>query len=72
MDQSILTLITILPLAAFWGWMFADMTKNDNLPPCFITITGRRDPKLDWAFVFFFLNMFTAIFYYATVYRNRH
>jgi hypothetical protein len=72
MGQLILMLIMLLLVVGFWGWMFSDMTKNDNLPPCFITITNGRDPRLDWTFMFFFFNMFTALFYYVTVYRNRH
>jgi hypothetical protein len=70
MVQLILLLLP-LPLLAFWAWMFSDMTKNDNLPQCFLTFTNGRNPSFDWTVAFIFLNVFTAIFYYVTVYKNR-
>jgi len=70
MTQLILALLP-LPLVVFWLWMFSDMTKNGNLPPCFITVTNGRNPGVDWTMAFVFLNVFTACIYYITVYRNR-
>ncbi len=70
MEQLILILIP-LPLVVFWLWMFSDMTKNDNLPQCFITFTNGRNSSFDWTFAFIFLSVFAAIFYYVTEYRKR-
>jgi hypothetical protein len=70
MTQLILALLP-LPLVVFWLWMFSDMTKNGNLPSCFITLTNGRNPGFDWTMAFVFLNVFTAFIYYVTVYRNR-
>ncbi len=70
MGQLILTLIPFL-LLIFWAWMFSDMLRNENLPPCFITFTNGNDPRFDWTVVFVFLNVFAAMFYYANEYRNR-
>jgi hypothetical protein len=70
MEQLILLLIPLSSLA-FWAWMFSDMTKNDNLPQCFLTFTNGRNPSFDWTVAFIFLSIFTAIIYYVTVYRNR-
>jgi hypothetical protein len=66
--------LTLIPLAllAFWLWMFADMTKNDNLPECLVSFTNGRDARLDWKIAFIFLNLFAAIVYYFNVYRNRY
>jgi amino acid transporter len=69
MLQVILALIP-LSILVFWAWMFADMMKNDNLPSCFVTFTGGRDPKFDWMVVFFLLSFFAAVFYYSNVYRR--
>jgi hypothetical protein len=70
MAQLILALLP-LPLIVFWLWMFSDMTKNGNLPQCFITLTNGRNAELDWTVAFIFLNVITAMFYYVTVYRKR-
>ncbi len=58
----IIPLITILPLIVFWLWMGRDMMNNDNLP-------GRS--KDYWTLAFIFMNVFTAVFYYATEYKKR-
>jgi hypothetical protein len=65
-------LIIIVPLIAFYLWMFRDMSNNDNLPPCFINLTNGRNLKFDWTFAFIFLNILTAGYYYFTSYRQRH
>lgn len=66
-------ILALLPLTAlgFWFWMFWDMTKNDNLPPCFLTVTNGNNPGFDWMVAFLFLNVFTAMVYYVTVYKKR-
>ncbi len=69
--QWITGLIIALPVVVFWLWMFSDMTKNGNLPQCFITVTNGRNSGFDWTAAFIFLSVFTAIFYYVNVYRNR-
>lgn len=73
MVQLIQVILVLLPfvLLLFWAWMFSAMTKNDNLPPCFITFTNGKNPGFDWTVTFIFLNVFTAMVYYVTVYRNR-
>jgi len=73
MVQLVQLILVLLPLVLllFWAWMFSDMTRNDTLPPCFITVTNGRNPGLDWMVAFIFLNVFTAMIYYVTVYRNR-
>ena len=70
MDQLIPALIP-LPLLIFWAWMFSEMVKNENLPPCFVTFTRGSDPKFDWTVAFVFLNIFAAVFYYVNEYRQR-
>ncbi len=71
MAEALLVLIPIA-LLAFWAWMFFDLTKNDNLHSCFITISGWRDARLDWNVAFIFLNVIAAFFYYVYEYRIRH
>jgi hypothetical protein len=55
-------MIFILPLLAFWAWMFTDMRANDRLP---------GSAKSDWALAFILLNIFGAVLYYLNVYRGR-
>jgi cbb3-type cytochrome oxidase subunit 3 len=69
--MELILILLPLSLLAFWAWMFSDMTKNDNLPQCFITFTNGRNPNFDWTVTFIFLNVFAAIVYYATVYKNK-
>jgi hypothetical protein len=68
--QLIIAIIPIVPIL-FWLRMFSHMTKNDNLPQCFITFTNGRNSRLDWTMAFLFLSVFAAMVYYVTVYRNR-
>ncbi len=56
-------LIVIVPLFIFWGWMFSDMTKNENL-------SSRS--RSDWTLAFVVLNIFAAISYYFNEYRRRY
>jgi hypothetical protein len=59
---QLIPLIVILPLVVFWGWMFNDMAKNEDLPSIF---------KPYWMMAFILLNIPAAIFYYYTIYRSR-
>lgn len=65
---QILVLVIPIVLLAFWAWMFNDMTKNDLLPPCFISISSGRNVRQDWMVAFVVLNIFTAGYYYLTEY----
>ncbi len=56
-SSVIISLMIILPLVAFWLWMFQDMTNNANLP---------SESKSNWTLAFLFGNVFAAAFYYAT------
>jgi ABC-type multidrug transport system permease subunit len=73
MDQLTHVILVLLPLVAllFWLWMFWDMSNNEHLPQCFLSFTQGNNPTFDWWVVFIFLNVFAAIFYYVSVYRNR-
>jgi hypothetical protein len=59
---QLIPLILILPLLAFYIWMFRDMTHNDALSP---------DVKQNWMWMFILFNVFAAAFYYVREYRNR-
>jgi cbb3-type cytochrome oxidase subunit 3 len=59
---QLIPLILVLPLIAFWAWMFRDMLNNDSLPD---------DAKNGWTIAFILLNVFAAVIYYAMIYRNR-
>jgi hypothetical protein len=54
--------IIILPLLAFWVWMFSDMLNNNRLPD---------ELRSQWAVAFILLSVFAAVLYYANIYRNR-
>lgn len=62
MTQAMLPLIFVLPLIAFYFWMFWDLTSNDSLSP---------DARNYWVVAFIVLNVFAAAWYYITVYRSR-
>ncbi len=57
-----LPLLLVIPLIAFWIWMFRDMLNNRDLSD-----TARNG----WIIAFIFLNAFAAVFYYAYEYRNK-
>ncbi|MFI5274719.1 MAG: hypothetical protein ACHQ4H_16935 [Ktedonobacterales bacterium] len=61
--QVIPPLILLLLCLTFWGWMFRDMVGNADLP---------RSAKDNWTITFVLLNVFGAVIYYNTVYRNQH
>ena len=59
---QLLPLLLVIPLIAFWIWMFRDMLNNRDLSD-----TARNG----WIIAFIFLNAFAAVFYYAYEYRNK-
>jgi cbb3-type cytochrome oxidase subunit 3 len=59
---QLIPFIFILPLIAFWAWMFRDMANNDRLP---------SSAKDNWTLAFILGNVFAAVVYYATEYRGR-
>ena len=59
--MPIVGIFIVLPLVAFWAWMFRAMITNDTLP---------ESAKNTWTFVFILFNVFGAVIYYATEYRN--
>ena len=65
--QIILWLVA-LAIFSFWLWMFWDMSANETLSKCYITIT--KDPKLDWMLAFVFLNILTAGLYFFTEFKH--
>src|SRR5215469_832394 len=65
--SPLISLIVIIPLIAFWLWMFDDMLKTDRLPGLLT-----NDARLDWMVAFILFNVFAAVVYYAIVYRQRH
>ena len=69
----LITLLIVLPLIAFWLWMFQDMTKNVYLPDnSAAPLTWPPASKYTWTLAFIFLNVFVAAFYYAWEYKKRH
>ena len=62
LPQVLIPLAIIVPLIAFWLWMFRDMTNNRYL---------LDNEKNTWTVLFIFLNVFAAVLYYVNVYRNR-
>ena len=59
---QLLPLLLVIPLIAFWIWMFRDMLSNPN-----ISDTARNT----WIVAFIFLNVFAAVVYYVYEYRNK-
>ena len=60
-----------LILVPFWLWMFWEMSHNDELPECVVSVSAKRDTQLDWAIAFVLFNIVTAGYYYAAVFRKR-
>jgi hypothetical protein len=50
--------------------MFDAMTRNENLPLCFVTVSGGSNVKLDWTFAFVVLSIVSAAIYYLNVYQR--
>lgn len=60
---QLIPLLFIIPLIAFWAWMFRDMLNNDDLLP---------DAKQNWTWAFILLNVFAAAVYYGGIYQQRN
>lgn len=60
--QILLPLIIALPLIVFWLSMFSNMMDNPRL---------LANEKTTWTLAFLFMNVFAAIIYYTTQYRNQ-
>ncbi len=70
--SQLIPIIVLLPVIAFWLWMFWDMTGNDRLPDISTPLlTWPPSSKFGWTLAFILLNVFSAIFYYFWEYRNR-
>ncbi len=69
--SQLIAVLIPLPFLAFWAWMFMDMLRSDELPGCFLSVTGGGNPKSDWTAMFVLLNLATALLYYTEVYRKR-
>jgi len=67
----LIPVIIVLPLLAFWLWMFWDMTNNQDLPndPA-LQLRWPPATKLEWTLVFVILNVVAAGYYYFTEYKN--
>jgi hypothetical protein len=63
-------LILILPLVAFYLWMFRDMLHNDYLGPPPFVVSPVNGARYNWMFDFMFLNVFAAAIYFVNEYRN--
>ena len=59
---QLLPLLLVIPLIAFWIWMFRDMLNNRDLSDT---------AKSGWIIAFIFLNVFAAVVYYVYEYRNK-
>lgn len=65
-------IVIIALLLGFWLWMFYDMINNDEIPSQ--EPAGLRWPpvaKNHWIIFFVILNIFTAGYYYFTVYKEK-
>ena len=70
---QLISIIIILPLIAFWFWMFWDMSGNPSLPNTSNPLlTWPPTSKNGWLFFFVFLSVFAAAYYYVFEYRKRH
>ena len=72
MQAGLLSLAVIVPLIAFCAWMFNDMLQNDDIPS--MEPTGFHWPpeaKNHWTVFFIIFSIFTAGYYYFTVYRRQ-
>ncbi len=67
-------IVVVLPLLAFWMWMFSDMINNTDLPrwPFWDVTDSDSLPsrRFNWTLAFALLNVFAAAIYYSTVYTN--
>jgi hypothetical protein len=69
---QLISVVIAVMLIAFWAWMLNDMINNDDIPS--MEPPGFRWPpvaKNHWIVFFIVLSIFTAGYYYFTVYRER-
>lgn len=72
MLATLIPFIVIMLLIAFWAWMLHDMLNNDDIPS--MEPNGFRWPpvaKNHWIIFFIIFSIFTAGYYYFTVYHER-
>ena len=67
----LIPLIIVLPLLAFYLWMFSDMLSNDYLGPPPLVASPASGSKYNWTFDFILLNVFAAALYFVTEYRRK-
>jgi hypothetical protein len=68
----LIPLIISLSIVAFWAWMLNDMLHNDDIPST--EPVGFRWPpvaKNHWIVFFIIFSLFTAGYYYFTIYREQ-
>ncbi len=68
------TLIILIPAAliVFWLWMFNDMLHNDDIPNSHpVILSWPPEAKNHWIIFFIILSIFTAGYYYSTVYHAK-
>lgn len=66
------TLIPIGIMLAFYVWMFREMANDETLPPGkYQDFAWPPVSQADWFLIFVILNVFGAVLYYSTRYRNR-
>ncbi len=68
---TVFAVLMVQGLLVFWAWMFVDMTGNQDMPYCFIAVTGNGNPRLDWNFAVIFLSVVAAVYYYVNVCRQK-
>ena len=61
MHITLILLLPVLPLA-FWIWMFWDFAEHGDVP---------QNLRLLWTILFVFGNIFTAVYYFFTMYRKK-
>lgn len=78
-QQAIIPLAIILPLLAFYLWMFRHMLNNDKLMSSPWMFFGIMTPdsslsnfRYQWTIAFVFMNVFAAALYYFSEYRNSY
>ena len=68
---AIIPAIIILPLVAFYLWMFWDMVNNPDLPEASAGLFNwPPKSRSDWVLVFIILNVFGSVVYYFYEYKK--
>ncbi len=66
----LIPLLVVLPLVAFYLWMFNDMLNNEHLGPPPFVASPANDFRYNWTFDFILLNAFAAAIYFVNEYRR--